>query len=72
MSDLVAMINNNDVSELDEYQAKFEQVISGILVQYADIGEKCFVNLDKRLLVDEENYLNARTALKSQIWPRRL
>ena len=66
MSDLVAMLNNNDISQIDKYQAKFEQVISGILVQYADIGEKCnFVNfLDKRLLVDEENYLNKQDGLE--------
>jgi flagellar hook-associated protein 3 FlgL len=57
VGDLIEMFENNDVSGLDQYAAKFEQKRSDILVQYADIGEKTnFVDfLDTRLRIDEEN-----------------
>ena len=54
MSDLVAMLNNNDISQIDKYQADLNRLSAAYWCN-TRISAKCnFVNfLDKRLLVDE-------------------
>jgi flagellar hook-associated protein 3 FlgL len=66
ISDLVEMVKNNDISNIDKYAAKFENKMSEILVQYADVGEKSnFIDfLDNRLDVDEENFMNKQISLE--------
>lgn len=67
VGDLVDMFKNNNMANIDKYAKKFEDKMSEILVQYADIGQKSnFVGfIDKRLKVDEENALKKQDSLES-------
>lgn len=66
VGDLVTMLENNDITDLERYEKKFEQKMSDILVKYADVGEKTnFVAfLDSRLDISKENSLNKQDSLE--------
>lgn len=66
ITDLVQMLKNNDTTNLEKYQKKFESKMSDVLIQYADIGQKTnFIDfIENRLSIDEENFLNKQDSLE--------
>ncbi|MDD3693095.1 MAG: flagellar hook-associated protein FlgL [Oscillospiraceae bacterium] len=66
-SQIVTSLQNNDMSQMEQYLQKLSQKFDTILVEVAGIGERCnFIEfLDDRLSLDELNLKNKQNSVES-------
>lgn len=66
-SQIATSLQNNDISQMEQYIEKLSQKSDNILVEIAGIGERCnFIDfLDDRLSLDELNLKNKQNSVES-------